>query len=535
MQKFNYKLNFIFSFLFLLFTTSNLLAQNADKQNWQHLDYARDSVMGVSADKAYAEILKGKKSTPVIVAVLDGGVETDHEDLKTVIYVNAKEKLNGKDDDGNGYIDDVNGWNFLGKGDKDINYETLELVRQIRKLKQKFAVTLMDSAQMANNAEYQKLLAMEKDYQQQYDETKQTLEGISRFKQLLEAVEAKIGKDALTLNGFKSFEPSNPGEEHIKKVVIGVLEDSGMDYATFKATQVDNGYEHYYEKLNYNLNMDYMPRKELGIDDATRFYGNNHVEGPDAMHGTHVAGIIAANRKNKLGMMGIADNVKIIGVRTVPNGDERDNDVANAIRYAVDRGAKIINMSFGKSYSDDKKIVDDAVKYAVSKDVLLIHAAGNDNNNLDQQSNFPNKRYEDGGTASSWLEVGASGPNNDESLKASFSNYGKTTVDVFAPGVQIYSTIPDSKYRALNGTSMASPVVSGIAALIRSYYPSLSATQVKQIIMDSSVKVNHPVTVMVDEKPTQINFSDLSISGGVANAYEALKMADTIAKSKASK
>ena len=159
----------------------------------------------------------------------------------------------------------------------------------------------------------------------------------------------------------------------------------------------------------------------------------------------------------------------------------------------------------------------------------MVHAAGNDNKNLDIADNFPNRSYEDNsGIASAWLEVGASGPKSNESLKASFSNYGKTTVDVFAPGVEIYSTVPGSKYESLNGTSMASPVVSGIAALIRSYYPSLTATQVKQIIMDSSVKINHPVEVMVDNKPEKINFSDLSISGGVANAYNAIKMAASL-------
>lgn len=518
-------------FLALLFSTAVFAQEKAPDRNWQNLDYSTDSVMGISVNKAYAELLKGKKAKRVIVAVLDGGVEINHKDLTRVIYKNKKDKVNGKDDDHNGYVDDYNGWNFLGNGSKDINFETLELVRQIRKLQRQFLDNKMDSATRANNKDYQKLITMESDLAKQQTETSRTLAGISGFKTVLDKMESKIGRANLNLQGFKDFKPTEPGEAQIKQVVIGVIEAGDMDYATFKSAEIDEVYNHYYEKLNYNLNLNYFPRNELAINDESRFYGNNHVTGPDALHGTHVAGIIGADRKNKIGIKGIADKVFIMGVRTVPNGDERDNDVANAIRYATDNGAKIINMSFGKSYSDDKKIVDDAVKYAVSKDVLLIHAAGNDNKNLDNETNFPNRTYADSsGFASSWIEVGASGPTNDESLKASFSNYGKTTVDVFAPGVAIYSTVPDSKYQALDGTSMASPVVSGVAALIRSYYPKLTAKQVKQIIMDSSVKINRPIIVKVNNNLTEINFSDLSISGGIVNAYEALKMADKLSK-----
>ncbi|HET8827786.1 MAG TPA: S8 family peptidase [Pelobium sp.] len=524
-----YKLSILLA-LFFLFSTSAIYAQeNATNPNWHNLDYSTDSVMGISLNKAYSELLKGKKAKSIIVAVLDGGVEITHKDLERVIYTNKKERLNGKDDDKNGYIDDRHGWNFLGVGDKDIEFETLELVRQIRKLRSKFNESTMDSISKANSPEFQKLQVMEADYKKQYEETSRTLSGISGFKDVLDKIEIKIGKDSLSLEGFTNFKPTEPREVYVRNAVLNAIKESDLDYATFKKEEIDAPYHHYYEKLNYQLNLNYRPRKELGINDETRFYGNNHVAGPDALHGTHVAGIIGADRKNKIGINGIANKVKLLGVRTVPNGDELDVDVANSIRYAVDQGAKIINMSFGKSYSNNKQIVDDAVKYAVSKDVLLIHASGNDNNNLDVAYNFPNKKYEDGsGVASSWLEIGASGPTKDQSLKANFSNYGKTTVDVFAPGVQIYSTTPNSTYRALSGTSMAAPVVSGIATLIRSYYPSLSAVQVKQIIMDSSVKINQKVTVMVDAKPVEMNFSDLSVSGGIANAYNALKMAEEL-------
>jgi len=232
-----------------------------------------------------------------------------------------------------------------------------------------------------------------------------------------------------------------------------------------------------------------------------------------------------------LGIDGIADNVAIMAVRSTPNGDERDKDVANSIRYAADNGAKVINMSFGKSYSWDKSIVDEAVKYAVSKDVLIIHAAGNDNENLEAANNFPNPNYEKGGSAASWITVGASGPVNDETIKASFSNYGKNTVDVFAPGVNINSTVPGSKYEKLNGTSMASPVVAGLAGLIRSYYPKLTAVEVKDIIMKSVVKVEQNVTIKDNDETTKtVPFSDLCVTGGIVNAYNALKLASEYKK-----
>lgn len=531
------KLSFLLSLLLFTATFLPSFAQeNQITPNWQNLDYRTDAIMGISVDKAYNELLKGKKSTPVIVAVLDGGVDINHEDLKRVIYVNKKERLNGKDDDHNGYVDDVNGWNFLGNADKDINFETLELVRQIRKLETYFKANPLDSAAKVTNADYQKLMVMEADYEKQYNETSTTLEPIAGFKNALDEIELKIGKDSLNKQGFTNFKPKSRSERYVKNAVLDMLKEANTDYKTFKETEIDEAYNHYFEKLNYQLNINYNPRADLAINDQTPFYGNNHVTGPDALHGTHVAGIIAADRENKIGIDGVADNVNILSVRTVPNGDERDTDVANAIRYAVNSGAKIINMSFGKSYSDNKKMVDDAVKYAVFKDVLLVHAAGNDNLNLDLSKNFPNSVYEDGsGVAASWLEIGASGSKNDKSLKADFSNYGKTTVDVFAPGVQIYSTTPNSTYQSLDGTSMASPVVSGIAALIRSYYPKLSAVQVKQIIMASSTKIDHRVKVLVDKKNNEIQFSDLCVSGGVANAYNALKMAAELANVTASK
>jgi subtilisin family serine protease len=526
------------SVLIVLFVFPFFLnAQTKYKPNWQNLDFKKDSVFGISTERAYQELLKDKKSVPVIVAVIDSGVDINHEDLKGKIHKNGKEAPNGADDDKNGYVDDIDGWNFLGGKDGNVEFETLELVRLVRALKPKYEKISLDSLSKDDEAKYIEYLNMKSSLNKQYSEAMDNLNGIYSFKTVLEGIIKKIGKAEPVLEDFESFNPIEQGEGEVKKIMIGVLKD-GMSFSDFKKNEIDEAFKYYEEKVKYQLNLEYNPRSIVGdneLDDNQRVYGNKDVIGADATHGTHVAGIIAALRTNKLGINGVANNVLILPVRAVPNGDERDKDVANAIRYAADNGAKIINMSFGKGYSPNKKVVDNAVKYAISKDVLLIHAAGNDNQDLDKEGNFPTKTYEDRKSeASAWIEVGASGPLNDSTLKASFSNYGKTTVDVFAPGVRINSTTPLSTYSEQDGTSMAAPVVSGLAALIRSYYPNLTALQVKEIILKSVVKVNTIVNVTVDGEDKKVPFTDLSKTGGIVNTFNALKLAQTYSKSASS-
>jgi subtilisin family serine protease len=507
-----------------------LLSSAQQKSNWQNLDLKTDTTFGISTEKAYKELLKGKKSTPVIVAVLDGGVDLNHEDLKRVIWNNKKEIAgNGVDDDKNGYIDDIHGWNFLGGKTGSVEFEALELTRLVRRDNARFAGITAATVSAKDKADYEAYLKNRTEVEKELGTAKSNLSGISGFKNVLDGVVKKIGKENPTAEDWKNFTPQGPQETRIKETILNVLKE--MDFKTFYDTQIAEGYKYYYNQVNYNYNVDYNPRAIVGDnqnDDKERFYGNNDIKGPDALHGSHVAGIIGADRTNKIGIMGVADNVIIMGVRNTPNGDERDKDVANAIRYAADNGAKVLNMSFGKSYSWDKSVVDEAVKYAVSKDVLLVHAAGNDNKDVDVENNFPTAKYLDGGVASSWLTVGASGPKDDETLKAAFSNYGKTSVDVFAPGVRILSTVPDNnKYIEEDGTSMAAPVVAGLAALIRSYYPKLTAVQVKEIIMKSVVKVSHNVSTMKGADTVSIPFADLCVSGGIVNTYNALKLAAT--------
>lgn len=508
-------------------------AQEAKKpvSGWQNLDFKADSAFGISTERAYNELLKGKKHTTVLVAVIDGGVDTAHEDLKDVLWINPKEKIGDKiDNDKNGYADDVHGWNFIGSAKGNVNYDNLEITRLVRSYKAKFAAldtNKLTGADVAAFAEYQKLRA---DFNKDVTGARKTFTGVDNFKVALENILAAIGKKDPTADELAKYQAKNTREANVQRKVLAALPDY-KNISDFIEKEVTPAWDHYKEQLDYNYNLDFDPRNIVGdnyANSAERSYGNTDITGPNADHGSHVSGIIGANRTNGIGIQGVADDVRIMGVRTVPNGDERDKDVANAIRYAAANGARVINMSFGKAYSYDKKVVDDAVKFAMSKDVLIIHAAGNDNKNTEKDNNFPSRVYEDkSGQAQAWIEVGASGPKNDETLKAVFSNYGKTTVDVFAPGVDINSSTPGSKYALHSGTSMAAPVVVGLAALIRSYYPKLTALQVKDIILKSVVKIDHKVALKEGEGSREVSFDELCATGGIVNAYNALKLAAT--------
>lgn len=493
------------------------------QSGWQHKDLHQDSVFGISTGKAY-DLLKGKKSNPVIVAVIDDGTDTAHEDLRSVLWVNAKEiKGNKKDDDKNHYPDDVNGWSFLGSGKGNVHYDNLELTRLVRQGKQRFGSLSTLSADTSGLARFNTL---ELKYNNQLNTAKRIFARESVFKNTVDTISMRTGKKDPALEDIAAYEPQTETEAQIKGIIMVSLKE-GKDFEEFKKETAEQ-YDRAAQQVDYALNLSFDPRELVGDDYANvkeSYYGTPDVTGPDAEHGTHVAGIIGAVRNNGIGIDGVADNVRLMIVRAVPIGDERDKDIANAIRYAVDNGAKVINMSFGKPFSPYKPVVDEAVRYAMSKDVLLVHAAGNDAVNLDLRDNFPNKRYAGGnGSAEAWIEVGASGAKDDVTLAASFSNYGSTTVDVFAPGIRIYSTLPGSKYGPLDGTSMAAPVVAGIAALIREYFPKLSAVQVKEIIMRSVVKVDHQIRI----GSRLVDFTSLCVSGGIVNAYEAVKLAQQV-------
>lgn len=480
-------------------------------KNWQNLNLQSDSVFGISLDKAYDELLNDKKSITVTVAVIDSGIDTTHEDLKDVLWINLKEKNNKKDDDGNLYKDDIRGWNFIGGRNGNVKYDNCELTRIIRRDGPFYDSLSFIEVPVIYQGKYQAYRKMKREFNNKFENARYAYESIKRIRQALEEILKYIGKENPQFQDFVGFHPKDEIQKATHSLILQQLHNYS-DFIAFKTQYLDAAYEVYRAQVDYHYNLNYDPRNIVNEGHTHRYYGNNDSQGPDALHGTHVAGIIGAVRNNNLGMNGVANNVRLISIRTVPDGDERDEDVANAIRYATDKGARVINMSFGKAYGSDKNLVDEAVKYAIGKDVLIVHAAGNDRKNLDVENNFPNRRYADkSGEAQSWLEVGASGWKDDSTLVATFSNFGKTTVDVFAPGVQIYSTIPGSKYEFKNGTSMAAPIVSGLAALIRGYFPELTAVQVKDIIMKSVVKRDI--------------LKNKCISGGVVNVYNALKLA----------
>ena len=511
--------------------------------NWFTLDPTKDKVQGTGGDEALSRLkAQGKKGQTIIVAVLDSGVDYKHEDLKDIMWINPGEIAgNGVDDDQNGYIDDIHGWNFLGgKDGKNVEHETLEITREYVRLGKRFKGTDPKNLNGAAAAEYKYYEEVKTAYEDQRREAEngkaQIDKQINIVADAFTTVEKAIGKKDFTA---EDLDKVNPGANNQLKEAVALLQrvmGNGISSRADLEEQRKEGSEYFDGQLQYNLNPDYNPRTMVGDnpeDLSSRNYGNNDYQGPDASHGTHVSGIIAAKRGNGVGINGVADNVRIMSVRCVPDGDERDKDVANAIYYAVDNGASIINMSFGKGYSPQKAYVDDAMRYAADHDVLLVHAAGNDAENNDTDPNFPNDAYKTPVKAglfkkeknvSTWMEIGALSWKAGEKRVAGFSNYGKKNVDLFSPGVAIYSTTPGNKYASFQGTSMAAPAAAGVAAILRSYYPDLSANQVKTIMLQSVLPQEGEVT-----KPgttEKIKFSDLSVSGGIVSATNAVTLAE---------
>ena len=484
-------------------------------KTWPHQDLLTTGYPGISLQKAY-DILKGRKSEKVIVGVIDSGIDINHEDLKSVIWTNPKEiPGNGIDDDKNGYVDDIHGWNFLG----DIAEENLEFVRIIK-------------SGNTSNPDYQR--ALEK-YEQEVKDANESLEYYGQLEQAIvkadQFIKNKLGKSTYTIEDLQNIAASASDRESQDAVrLTGFLIDRFGSVEEGK-TELSEGKKHYETKLKFHLNKDANFRavlKDNPNDINDRSYGNNNVIGPvleGSLHGTHVAGIIGAVRNNAIGMDGVADNVAIMAVRAVPDGDENDKDVALAIRYAVDNGAKVINTSFGKAFSPNKQWVYDAIKYAASKDVLIVNAAGNDSKNIDVKLTFPDDNVNGVEYVDNMITIGALNYDYSEKLIADFSNYGKNNVDIFSPGVKIYSTVPGNKYKFLQGTSMASPEVAGIAALIRSYFPKLKASEVKQILMESGVVPYVGQVIVGEEQKDRIPFSNASKSGRIVNAYNAVILA----------
>ena len=482
---------------------------------WSHLDLVQDSIPGTSLELAYNELVKEDSKT-IIVAVIDSGIDITHEDLSDKIWVNEDEiPNNGVDDDKNGYVDDINGWNFLG----DSSNEQLEYVR------------LLASGDKAN-PRYEEAKALHEKEVEKYTSSRNRYGGIvNRFKDAKSAVLIKLGKKSFTKEDVMSI---STNDEKLTEQINAIKQAYGFGYGSIDEliSELDEYLKSLNDRLNYYLNVDFNARAVVGDnpDDINdRDYGDNNVMPKGgSSHGTHVSGIIAAVRNNNLGVNGAADNVKIMAIRNTPNGDEYDKDVALGVYYAVDNGAKIINMSFGKSFSPHSDWVRDAIAYAAKKDVLIVAAAGNNAENTDKIQYYPNDQLGVGEEVSNtFIKVGSSTYDYGPGIASSFSNFGKNSVDLFAPGSRIYSTYPKNTYAFAQGTSMASPLVAGVAALVWSQYPKLKAYQVKEVLMSSGLPLNIKARLNDDSVEP---FSSLSKSGRLVNAYNALIMASKVSK-----
>jgi len=507
--------------------------EDKDLMTWYHKDFSTSKVYGVNTANAYKYLeSKGLKPKTVVVGVLDSGVQVDHPGLVKNIWSNPNEVPgNGKDDDGNGYIDDVHGWNFIGGKNGDIDVDNMEVTRVVAKYKPVFEGE--DSAKnKANQAKMPEEFAMYMKSKEIFNKksvgAKQGARTYTMINELIPNMVKLLNGKTLTPENVAAIKPSTDQKDAMALQIMGQAaqtpEFKGKSSAEFEKLmreQMKEALEQVGpEAKQYDL--DYDPRKEIigdNYDDySEKNYGNNHYEGPDAMHGTHVAGIIAGSPQGKEIQYGVASKVaKIMSVRTVPNGDERDKDIANAIKYAVDNGAKVLNMSFGKPVSPGKNVVWDAFKYADDKGVLLVKAAGNENEDITEHvaypTNFKNVTDEKP-LVDNVIVVGAS-TNNNDALRASFSNYNKNKVNVFAPGDQIYSTVPHNEYRYLQGTSMASPVVAGAAAVLLAYMPNLKPAQ----IIEALVKTSNASTAN--------EFGEKSQAGGVIDVEKAAEYAFT--------
>lgn len=548
MKKTTYVKLLVLAVVSTLTGTSFLFAQSMSDgygKDWHLRNPQTQKSYGINLEKAYEEILKNK--TPkkqIVVAVIDSGIDTAHEDLKPVLWVNKKELPgNGIDDDKNGYIDDIHGWNFIGgKDGRNVGKDSYEAARVYYKYKPVFGNSAVDTK--ALNAEMKAAYQM---YTKAKFQIEEQAKEAAMYVMLLKDIVTKLpsadsilklamGKQVYTGDDLSNFKTSDPTVVKARTAVLGFFQQTQQMESTNVAliSELVQFYEGEKSKMEAVEKEPRKYRAEIVNDDYNnpndRFYGNNDVMGTDASHGTHVAGIIGASRFNNVGVNGVANNVRIMPIRAVPDGDEHDKDIANAIRYAVDNGAWVINMSFGKSFSPEKPWVDEAVKYAASKGVLLVHAAGNDAKNIDVEDNFPSRNFDNDTLKhfTNWITVGASGASKKE-LAASFSNYGKREVDVFAPGVRIYSTIPGGNtYGEMDGTSMASPVVAGLASLMLSYFPDLTPEQVVDIIKKTTLKISEKATVKPGTEDEAVSLYDLSSSGGIVDAYQALKMAATV-------
>ena len=529
--------------------------QQSSVKLWHQKDKQQDTIPGISLDKFYSQNKKAAKSKAIVVAVIDTQIDLKHEDLLGQIWNNTKEVANnGIDDDNNGYIDDSNGWNFIGTKRGSTVWSNFEYVRIVREYEKQF-----------KNSKESEVLSNDLNSYKEYIRANKKLDQEKRYYQnWLKSLKHDIVKLPIAKDSLKKYFPKENYtyqqlDSMYKKHKINDKsymqrrDDNDKDFGAlieivmgsyeleqYNLNDIKRNEEEIDSIVNRNLNMSYNERHFFDLNEHLfeKGYGNNNVSSNLSgitinNHSTRVSGIIAANRFNGIGVKGITSNVKIMPLSISPSGDEHDKDIALAIRYSVDNGAKIINMSFGKEFSLHKKWVIDAYKYAEKHDVLLVHGSGNNSFNVDENPYYPNDvDYENPNeVVANFINVGATTSKADSTLVASFSNYGKKNVDLFAPGAKIYTTASNNTYGFESGTSFSAPMVSGTAALIWSYYPKLTAKQVKEIILESGTAYDMEVLVPGGQGK-KAKFSELSKSGKVLNVYNAMQLAEKVSKKK---
>jgi cell wall-associated protease len=522
---------------------------------WYQKDYQLDTIPGISLDKWYNQNQKKPKSKSIIVAVIDTQIDLKHEDLQGQIWTNPNEIANnGIDDDKNGYIDDINGWSFIGTKNGGYvvwsNYEFVRIVKDWESLFKDKTKSQIDTQDLYKYNEYQRALKTLEEKDKYYKNWLKSLKhSVAIYPLVKDTLKHFFPKEDYTyeqldsmykkykINDKRYRQRRDDNDKDLGALIdymMGNLEvnEKTLEDIKDKETQLDS-------IVNKNLNLNYNERLSIG-DNPTfleKGYGNNKVsntiKGVRTFqdHNTMVSGIIAANRNNNIGIKGITENVKIMPLNISPSGDEHDKDIAMAIRYAIDNGAKVINMSFWKEFSLHNEWVSEALKYAEDHNVLLVHIAGNNGYDIDKNLCYPNdiNFNTQNEMCRNFINVGSVSSKLDSTFVSAFSNYGKQNVDLFAPGEKIHTTGAGNIYKTDSGTSLAAPMVSGTAALIWSYYPKLTAAQVKQIILDSGTAYDLEV-IVPGTKDKKVPFSELSKSGKVLNVYNAIQMAKKVSK-----
>ncbi|MCD0470433.1 S8 family serine peptidase [Flavobacterium sp. JAS] len=526
-------------------------------KTWYQKDYQEDSIPGISLDKWYRLNKKKPKNKSIIVAVIDTQIDLKHEDLQGLIWTNNKEiPNNGIDDDHNGYIDDINGWSFIGTKNGGYvvwnKYEYVRIIKEWGPLFKDKTESQIDAKDLFKYNEYHRALKKFEEKEPYYKRWFKSLNyKAALYPTVKDTLRYFFPKEDYTykqldslykkykINDKEFWQRRNDNDKDLGALISCMMTNLDMDQNTLKdivdeQTQLDS-------IINKSLDIDYNERLLIGDNPNVleKGYGNNNVSNnkaghrPIQDHCTKMSGIIGANRENNIGIKGIVQDVKIMPLSISPMGDENNKDVTMAIRYAVDNGAKIINMSFSNSFSLHKEWMMEAFKYAEEHDVLLVRSAGNEENDSDKIIYYPtditfenNKEF-----CSNFIVVGSITRKPDSTFVSNFSNYGKQNVDLFAPGDEIYSTSEANSYNFDSGTSLAVPMVCGTAALIRSYYPNLTVTQVKQIILDSGTSYNLDV-ILPGTKDKKVPFSELSKSGKVLNVYNAMQLAEKVSKKK---